>query len=119
MVMRLRNVTHMANLDRIFHALADPTRRAVVERLTAGPQSVGALSEPFAMALPSFLKHLRVLEAAGLIVTDKQGRVRRCRIADSALLPVEGWLADQRALWEGRATRLAEFVEDDHGKERE
>lgn len=100
----------MANLDRIFHALADPTRRAVIERLRGGPLTVSDLAAPFGMALPSFLKHLRVLETAGLIDTDKAGRVRHCRLADGALLPVEGWLADQRALWEGRSDRLEAFV---------
>lgn len=101
----------MANLDRLFHALSDPTRRAVVERLRHGPAPVTTLAEPFAMALPSFLKHLTVLEAAGLIATDKQGRTRHCRLADGALVPVSAWMADQRALWEGRTERLAAFVE--------
>lgn len=101
----------MANLDRIFHALSDPTRRAVVERLREGPATVSELAQPFGMALPSFLKHLTVLERAGLTASDKPGRTRRCRLADDALVPVSAWMADQRALWEGRTERLAAFVE--------
>lgn len=101
----------MANLDRIFHALSDPTRRAVVERLREGPATVTELAQPFDMALPSFLKHLTVLERAGLTESDKPGRSRRCRLADDALVPVSAWMADQRALWEGRTERLAAFVE--------
>lgn len=101
----------MANLDRIFHALADPTRRAVVERLRDGSATVSELAEPFGMALPSFMKHLTVLERAGLTQSDKSGRTRRCRLIDDALLPVSDWMADQRALWEGRTERLAAFVE--------
>lgn len=100
----------MVNLDRLFHALSDPTRRAVVERLIAGPLPVSTLAEPFPMALPSFLKHLGVLESAELVVSDKKGRVRHCRISDGGLVPVEAWLADQRAIWEGRSDRLAAFV---------
>ncbi|TRW97633.1 winged helix-turn-helix transcriptional regulator [Paracoccus sp. M683] len=101
----------MANLDRIFHALSDPTRRAVIERLRDGGASVSELAQPFDMALPSFLKHLGVLERAGLIESDKQGRTRHCHLADGALVPVSAWMADQRALWEGRTDRLAAFVE--------
>lgn len=101
----------MANLDRLFHALSDPTRRAVIERLQHGPAPVTALAEPFAMALPSFLKHLTVLERSGLIATDKQGRIRHVRLAEGALVPISAWMADQQALWEGRTGRLAAFVE--------
>ena len=106
-------LSHMANLDRMFHALSDPTRRAVVERLRHGDAPVSTLAQPFDMALPSFLKHLTVLERAGLIETDKQGRTRHCRLADDALLPLSAWMADQRALWEGRTERLAAFVENE------
>ena len=104
-------LSHMANLDRMFQALSDPTRRAVVERLRHGPAPVSALAQPFEMALPSFMKHLTVLERAGLIETDKQGRTRQCRLTDGALMPLTAWMADQRALWEGRTERLAAFVE--------
>ncbi|MFD1882976.1 ArsR/SmtB family transcription factor [Paracoccus pacificus] len=101
----------MANLDRIFHALSDPTRRAVVERLRQGTASVTELAEPFGMALPSFMKHLGVLEKAGLMDSEKRGRMRQCRLSDGALAPISAWMADQRALWEDRTERLAELVE--------
>ena len=99
------------NLDIAFHALADPTRRAVVSRLIDGPASVTDLAEPFAIGLPTFLKHLKVLEDSGLIVSGKQGRVRTCRLQPERLAGAEAWLAEQRALWERRADRLAAYVE--------
>jgi DNA-binding transcriptional ArsR family regulator len=98
------------HLNGIFQALADPTRRAVLGRLSQGPVSVGELARPFDMALPSFLQHIRVLEASGWIRTRKVGRVRICAIEEQALATVETWLAEQRALWEGRTDRLEQFV---------
>lgn len=89
-------------LDTIFAAMADPTRRAVIERLARGPATVTALSAGHAMALPSFMRHLRVLEGAGLVRTVKKGRVRTCQIEATALLEAQGWLAWQREVWEGR-----------------
>lgn len=103
--------SHMAKLDRTFHALADPTRRAVLTRLAHGPGSVGDLTRPFAMTLPTFLQHLRVLEEGGLIRTEKRGRVRVCHLAPGAFAPVAEWLDAQRREWEGRTDRLAAFVE--------
>ena len=100
-----------ASLDAAFHALADPTRRAVVGRLIAGPASVGELARPFAIGLPTFLKHLKVLEEAGLVASGKTGRVRVCRLEPGRLAQAEAWLAEQRRLWEGRADRLASYVE--------
>lgn len=97
-------------LDAVFHALADPTRRAVLAQLGGGPASVTALAEPFEMALPSFLKHLKVLEESGLIRTEKQGRIRRCALERVRLAEAEGWLAAQRALWEARTDRLERFL---------
>jgi DNA-binding transcriptional ArsR family regulator len=97
-------------LDDIFQALADPTRRAVVQRLGRGPASVSELAEPFDMALPSFMKHIRFLEASGWIRTRKEGRVRTCTIEGKPLAAATAWLADQRALWEGRTDRLEQFV---------
>ena len=99
------------SLDAVFHALADPTRRAVVSRLTKGPAPVKELAKPFDMGLPSFIKHLRVLEKDGLIHTEKVGRVRTCRIDAGKLAVAESWLAEQRALWEARTDRLAAYVE--------
>ncbi|WP_439575712.1 ArsR/SmtB family transcription factor [Phreatobacter sp.] len=90
-------------LDGAFRALADPTRRAVVERLARGPASVSDLARPFEMALPSFLQHLRVLEETGLVSTRKAGRVRTCTLRMEPIAAVNQWLEAQRSLW---ATRL-------------
>jgi DNA-binding transcriptional ArsR family regulator len=108
-------VHHMVNqytpLDAVFHALADPTRRAVIGRLLKGAAPVTHLSQPFAMGLPAFMKHLAVLEASGLIRSEKQGRVRTCHINADRLAAAEDWLMEQRAIWQGRTDRLAAFVE--------
>jgi DNA-binding transcriptional ArsR family regulator len=98
-------------LDAAFHALADPTRRAVVSRLTKGPAPVKELARPFDMGLPSFMKHLRVLEQDGLIRSEKAGRVRTCRINAEKLAAAESWLSEQRAFWQAQADRLADYVE--------
>src|SRR5690606_13110061 len=98
------------NLDSVFQALADPTRRAVVGRLGRGPASVGELAQPFDMALPSFLKHIRLLEKSGLIRTHKEGRVRTCEIDQRTFHEVEDWLEQQKRIWEGRTDRLERFV---------
>jgi DNA-binding transcriptional ArsR family regulator len=105
-------------LDGIFQALADPTRRAVIGRLGQGPASVTDLAEPFDMALPSFMKHIRFLEESGLIRTEKHGRVRTCAIEKKRLRMVDGWLARQRAIWEGRTDRLEKFVTEQVSKGR-
>lgn len=97
-------------LDEVFAALADPTRRAVVGALGRGPASVGELAQTASMTLPSFMKHVRTLERSGLIHTAKSGRVRTCTLAHERLSIVEGWLAEQRAVWEGRTDRLEQFV---------
>jgi len=97
-------------LTDLFQALADPTRRAVLGRLATGPATVSDLAAPFAMALPSFMKHVRCLEGSGLIRTQKQGRVRVCEIEPGRFAVAEAWLSAQRALWEGRADRLERFV---------
>lgn len=102
--------SHMANLDSIFHGLADPTRRAVIARLASGPAPVSELAAPHAMALPSFMKHLKVLEAGGWIESGKRGRVRTCRLRPEAAKAAEGWLGQQRSLWEGRLDRLDAFL---------
>jgi DNA-binding transcriptional ArsR family regulator len=99
-------------LDGVFQALADPTRRAVLGQLAKGPASISDLAKPFGMALPSFLKHIRSLEESGLIRTRKDGRVRTCAIEKRPFAAVEAWLSAQRALWEGRSDRLAQFVTD-------
>lgn len=105
-------------LDAVFDALSDPTRRQVIQRLGQGPASVGELAEPFPMTLPSFLKHLRALEASGLIHTAKTGRVRTCTLDRGRLALVDDWLAEQRRLWEDRTDRLEQFLtnqESTHG----
>jgi DNA-binding transcriptional ArsR family regulator len=110
--------SHMANLDSIFHGLSDPTRRAVIARLAAGPAAVSELAAPHGMALPSFLKHLKVLEASGWIASDKAGRVRTCRLQPETVKAAEGWLGQQRSLWEARLDRLDAFLDNlnDEGK---
>jgi DNA-binding transcriptional ArsR family regulator len=100
-----------SSLDAAFHALADPTRRAVLNRLTRGPAPVKELAAPFNMGLPSFMKHLRVLQADGLISSEKIGRVRTCRVNTERLATAELWLSEQRALWQAQADRLADYVE--------
>lgn len=102
-------------LDGVFAALADPTRRAVVQRLGRGPASVGELARDFPMSLPSFLKHVRTLEASGLVRTSKTGRVRSCELHADRLAAIEHWLAAQRRVLEGRADRLAVFAEAEAG----
>lgn len=102
----------MANhLDSFFSAIADPTRRAVIERLTRGPAPVSELHAPHDMALPTFLKHLKVLETAGLTRSEKKGRVRTVHIEAAPLAAAENWLTTQRKLWEGRLGRLSALAE--------
>jgi DNA-binding transcriptional ArsR family regulator len=97
-------------LDDVFHALSDPTRRSVLRTLAEGPASVTVLAEPFDMGLPSFMKHIRLLERSGWIRTRKTGRVRTCTIDSSRFAVVDDWLADHRAAWERRTDRLEQFV---------
>jgi DNA-binding transcriptional ArsR family regulator len=97
-------------LDNVFHALADPTRRAVLHRLSQGPASVKELAQPFEMALPSFLQHLKVLESGGLIRSKKVGRVRTCEMEPAQLTSAEAWIAKQRSIWEGRLDRLEAYL---------
>jgi DNA-binding transcriptional ArsR family regulator len=93
-------------LDPAFQALADATRRAVVQQLAAGEASISQLAAPHAMALPSFMKHIAVLEGAGLVVTRKQGRVRHCRLNAERLAACEAWFAEQRRAWQSRYQNL-------------
>jgi DNA-binding transcriptional ArsR family regulator len=97
-------------LDSVFQALADPTRRAVLTRLTQGPATVSELAKPFEMALPSFLQHLKVLEDSGLVTSKKEGRVRTCEAQIKRLSEAEEWIAHQRAVWEGRFDRLDAYL---------
>lgn len=99
-----------ASVDLVFSALANPTRRRVVERLSGSPASVSELAEPFDMALPSFVQHLKVLEESGLVSSHKEGRVRTYRLNSEPLRVAEGWLDRQRALWEARLDRFDAYV---------
>jgi DNA-binding transcriptional ArsR family regulator len=104
----------MAQLSDVFYALGDPTRRAIVGALGKGPTTVSTLAAPFAMALPSFMKHLSVLERSGIVRSRKVGRVRTCELRPKALSPAEQWLARQRTAWQARTDRMAAFVEQLH-----
>lgn len=101
---------YFEELDMTFSALADPTRRAIVSRLCDGPASVGELAEPFDIALPTLLKHVRVLEKSGLVSSEKIGRVRTCRIETRALQATEDWLREHISLWEQRLGRMEQHI---------
>jgi DNA-binding transcriptional ArsR family regulator len=102
-----------AAVDRVFHALAEPTRRAIVERLTAGPSSVSDLAQPFDSTLAAIVQHIQVLEQSGVIRTEKVGRTRTCRIDPAGLNLAAQWIADRRALWERRFDRLGDILAED------
>ena len=97
-------------LDLAFHALGDPTRRAMVERLSRGPASVSELAKPLAVSLPAVMQHLQVLESSGLVRSEKVGRVRTCRVEPKALSIVEEWVARRRASWERQLDRLGDYL---------
>ena len=117
-----RIVKQMLNhrpLDRIFRALADPTRRAILERLTRQEASVSELAQPLKMSLAAVVQHIQILEESGVIRTEKAGRVRTCRIAPHALSAAEHWISQRRGLWERRLDRLGELLsEEPKGKDR-
>jgi len=98
-------------LDRSFAALSDPTRRAVVEQLARGPATVSTLAEPHKIALPTFMRHLKVLETSGLVRSVKKGRVRTCHIEAAPMMELQGWLEWQRRVWEGRMDKLSALAE--------
>jgi DNA-binding transcriptional ArsR family regulator len=95
---------------RVFQALGDPTRRAILERLSRGPVSVSELAKPLALTLAAIVQHLQVLERSGLVRTEKIGRVRRCRMEPSGLSVVERWIRDRRSQWERRLDRLGDLL---------
>jgi DNA-binding transcriptional ArsR family regulator len=101
-------------LDRVFHALADPTRRSIVERLSRGSAPVSELAVPLPMSLPGVLQHLQVLEESGLVRSEKIGRVRTCRIEIAALQPAERWIEQRRAEWVRRLDRLGEYLAEEN-----
>ena len=111
---------HSGKLDRTFQALSDPTRRQMIERLCVGPASVSELARPLAMSLAAVVQHVQVLEASGVVRSEKRGRVRMCRLHPEALRAVGHWVADRQAEWEARLDRLGEYLhqhENEHGPE--
>ena len=100
------------NIDRVFHALGDANRRAMLERLSPGPLSVSRLAEPFAMSLAAVVQHLQILEEAGLVKTEKLGRVRSCRVEASGLHAAEAWLRARRPEWDRKLDRLVDVLEE-------
>ena len=108
-------LNQLPNLDLMFQALADPTRRLIVDRLSRGPASVSELAKPFNMSLPAVVQHLQMLEQSGLVRSEKTGRVRTCTIDTSALSQAEKWINDRRIGWERRLDRLGDLLalEDD------
>jgi DNA-binding transcriptional ArsR family regulator len=106
-------------VDQLFQALADPTRRGLVERLSRGPASVSELAEPLEMSLPAVVQHLQVLEASGVVRSEKVGRVRTCRLEPAAFRSVEQWIDELRLAWESRVDRLGEYLADQKRKQEE
>ena len=104
--MSISNIT----ADRVFHALGDPTRRAIVDRLIEGPLSVSALAAPLDITLTAVVQHLQVLEESGLVHTEKLGRVRTCRLQPAAFSVLERWIAEHRSTWERRLDRLGDLL---------
>jgi DNA-binding transcriptional ArsR family regulator len=116
--LRLPSLSHVAHLDRIFHSLSDSTRRAVIAQLANGPASIGDLAQQHRMALPSFMKHVRVLEASEIVMSRKMGRVRMCQLRPDALAAAQSWIEQERRVWEVRLDRLDSFVESLAAKEK-
>jgi DNA-binding transcriptional ArsR family regulator len=104
-------LNYTGSLDSVYAALADGSRRSIVERLSRGPASVKELAAPLAVSLPAVLQHLRVLEESGLVRSQKVGRVRTCRLEPAALQQAEQWIADRRSGWADRLDRLEEFLD--------
>ena len=101
---------HKVDIDRLFHALGDPTRRAMLDRLSAGPLSVSALAAPLGITLTAVAQHLQILEECGLAQTEKLGRVRTCRIEATGFNALEQWIRDHRTLWERKLDRLGDLL---------
>jgi DNA-binding transcriptional ArsR family regulator len=108
-------------VDSVFHALGDPTRRALVDHLSHGPATVSELAAPLPISLPAVVQHLKVLQESGLVDSEKVGRVRTCRVSPATMRRAEGWIAERRAEWERRLDRLGEFLaeqDDEKGTQR-
>ena len=106
-------LNYQTSLDLAFQALADPARRAIVERLTRGPASVSELAKPLPMSLPAVMLHLKVLEESGLVTSRKEGRVRTCRIEPKMLSQAEQWVSERRRMWERNLDRLGQFLDEE------
>ena len=104
-------LNYLEQLDRVFQALADPSRRSIVDRLSRGPASVSELAAPLSMSLPAVMQHLGVLEASGLVRTEKVGRVRSCTLEPDVLSTAEQWIHERRTLWVKRLDRLDAFLD--------
>ena len=111
-----QNPKQKITADQLFNALGDPTRRAIVERLSNGPLSVSQLATPLEITLTAVAQHLQILEEAGLVHTEKLGRVRTCRVETTGLKVLETWIADRRSLWERRLDRLGDLLAEPDGK---
>lgn len=109
-MMNQGRLTQRVHIDRVFHALGDPTRRAMIEKLSEGPVSVSRLAQPLAVTLAAVVQHLKILERSGLVRSEKVGRVRTCRIESEGFSVAERWIADRRSLWEARFDRLGKFL---------
>jgi DNA-binding transcriptional ArsR family regulator len=105
-------LSQRVHVDRVFHALGDPTRRAIIEQLSQGPLSVSRLAKPLDITLAAVVQHLQVLEKSGLVHTEKAGRVRVCRMETRGLTVVERWIDDRRLLWERRLDRLGHLLDE-------
>jgi DNA-binding transcriptional ArsR family regulator len=108
--MRERTVDHPVDFDRLFHALGDPTRRAILDRLVESPASVSRLAEPLGITLTAVMQHLDILEKARLVYTEKLGRVRTCRIEPAGFGAIEQWIQNHRTAWERKLDRLGELL---------
>jgi DNA-binding transcriptional ArsR family regulator len=106
------------DIDRVFHALGDPTRRGIMEKLSEGPISVSRLAGPLDITLAAVVQHLQVLEESGLVHTEKVGRVRTCRIEPGGLNAVDQWISDRRTTWERRLDRLGDLLAEPEEKEK-
>lgn len=109
--------TDAAVLDRIFHALADPSRRSIVEQLSEGPASVSDLAAPLRMSLPAVVQHIEVLQKSGIVSSKKVGRVRTCKLEPAPMAEVERWIAEHRGIWEGRLDRLSDALNNTYRRE--
>ncbi|MFF2184538.1 ArsR/SmtB family transcription factor [Streptomyces sp. NPDC058155] len=110
---------YAGSLDAVFHALADRTRREIVERLISGPLSVSQLARPLEMSLPAVMQHLQVLEACALVRSEKTGRVRTCHIEPAGLRTAEDWIGRQRTDWEHRLDRLGDHLSEQKQEQRQ